>query len=77
VREPVIIWGLFVVGLALIGDSIVRGDWAKKIANRKARAMRRRVSRQLNTSRPSTFVTLYSHTPQKIRPVDHTVTVFG
>ncbi|MGA8153599.1 MAG: hypothetical protein WB952_21790 [Terriglobales bacterium] len=41
VKEPIIIWGLFVVGLVLIGDSISRGEWAEKITNRKARIRRR------------------------------------
>lgn len=41
VREPYIIWGLFVFGLILIGDSIVRGEWAEKISDQKKRTARR------------------------------------
>jgi hypothetical protein len=41
VREPFIIWGLFAVGLILIGDSIIRGEWAERIVDRKKRTARR------------------------------------
>jgi hypothetical protein len=41
VREPIIIWGLFFVGLLLIGDSIVRGEWAQKIVDNRSRKKRR------------------------------------
>lgn len=41
VQEPLIIWGLFLVGLALIADSIIRGEWAEKISDPKVRTRRR------------------------------------
>lgn len=41
VREPYIIWGLFAAGLFLIGDSIIRGEWAEKITDPKKRIARR------------------------------------
>ncbi|MGB0117777.1 MAG: hypothetical protein WBP73_13280 [Terriglobales bacterium] len=41
VREPFIIWGLFAVGLVLIGDSIVRGEWGERITDPKKRTARR------------------------------------
>ena len=41
VREPIIIWGLFAVGLILIADTVARGDWATKIVNRSKRKKRR------------------------------------
>jgi hypothetical protein len=41
VRDPLIIWGLFVVGLLLIIDSIIRGEWAEKIENPQLRLKRR------------------------------------
>lgn len=41
VREPWIIWGLFAVGLLLIGDSIVRGEWADNIPDSGRRQKKR------------------------------------
>lgn len=41
VREPLIIWGLFVMGLLLIFDSIIRGEWAEKIADQSRRRKKR------------------------------------
>ncbi len=42
VREPIIVWGLFAVGLILISDSILRSEWASK-AEAKAVRIKRRV----------------------------------
>lgn len=41
VREPYLIWGLFAIGLLLIGDTIIRGEWANKIAPPLPRRKRR------------------------------------
>jgi len=41
VREPVLIWGLFVFGLVLICDSILRGEWAERITDQRKRRKRR------------------------------------
>jgi hypothetical protein len=40
-REPLFIWGLFAVGLLLIGDGIVRGDWANEISDPRVKRQRR------------------------------------
>lgn len=41
IREPLFVWGLFALGLLLIADSIVRGEWAEKIADPVRRRKKR------------------------------------
>jgi hypothetical protein len=41
IREPLLIWGLFLVGLILISDSILRSDWASKPTEKATRIKRR------------------------------------
>jgi hypothetical protein len=41
IREPLIVWGLFILGLILISDSILRSDWARTPTEKAARTKRR------------------------------------
>jgi hypothetical protein len=41
IREPLLIWGLFVGGLLLVFDSIIRGEWAENIADAARRRKKR------------------------------------
>jgi hypothetical protein len=41
IREPLLIWGLFIVGLLLIADGLIRGEWAKEIVDPRHRRKKR------------------------------------
>jgi hypothetical protein len=41
IRDPYVLWGLFLAGFALLADSIIRSEWARQPTERVSRIRRR------------------------------------